>query len=69
MQQAIYNSINSNGISIQTETGRTAANTMTSPTASGLLRWVACRWDLVGVLALMGSSAAYGVFALAHVGL
>ena len=62
MQQAIYNSINSNGISIQ------AANTG-APKASGLRRWVARRWDMVGVLALMGSSAAYGVFALAHVGL
>ena len=61
MQQAIYNS------SIQTNA---AATTGTSaPKAAGLLRWVARRWDLVGVLTLIGSSAAYGVFALAHVGL
>ena len=62
MQQAIYNSITGNTINIQ------AANTG-APKASGLLRWVARKWDLIGVVALMGSSAAYGVFALAHVGL
>ena len=65
MQQAIYNNI-SNGIAIQTtKTGKTA----TAARPAGLLRWVARKWDLVGVLALMGSSAAYGVYALAHLGL
>ena len=67
MQQAIYNSINGIGISIQTNAAaKTGAG---APKATGLLRWAASRWDLVGVLTLMGSSAAYGVFALAHLGL
>ena len=59
MQQAIYSTIR-----IQTNSVGVSA-----PKTAGLLRWVARRWDLVGVLTLMGSSAAYGVFALAHVGL
>lgn len=40
----------------------------TSQTAV-VLRWVSQKWDLVGVLLLIGSSAAYGVFALMHLGL
>ena len=68
MQQAIYNSTTSNNISIQTKAAAKTAG-VSAPKAVGLLRWVACRWDMVGVLALIGSSAAYGVFALAHVGL
>lgn len=36
---------------------------------AGLARWVSQRWELVGVLALLGSSAAYGVYALTHLGL
>jgi len=60
MQQAIYSSIR-----IQ----NTNAAGVRAPKAAGLLRWVARKWDLVGVLTLMGSSAAYSVFALAHVGL
>ena len=32
----------------------------------GLTQWIGQKWDLVGVLALMASSAAYGVFALSH---
>ncbi len=61
MQQTIYNTIR-----IQNTN-----QTTTTPAARpiGLLRWVARKWDLVGVLALMGSSAAYGLFALAHLGL
>ena len=35
----------------------------------GVRWWVACRWDFVGMLALMGASAIYGVFALTHLGL
>lgn len=69
MQQAIYNTISN--VSIQ-NTGRTATTAKTGETASpaaGVLRWVSRKWDLVGVVALMGSSAAYGVFALAHLGL
>lgn len=60
MQQAIYNNI-----SIST-LGRTASAVARR---TGMVRWIARRLDLVGVLALMGSSAAYGVFALAHLGL
>ena len=63
MQQAIYNSIS------DSDRTASAATTMTAFQAAGLLRWVSRKWDLVGVLALMGSSAAYGVFALAHQGL
>ena len=36
---------------------------------AGLVRWVAHRWEMVGVLALLGSSAAYGAYALTHLGL
>jgi hypothetical protein len=36
---------------------------------AGLVRWITRRWDLVGVLALLGSSGAYGVYALTHLGL
>ena len=66
MQQAIYN--NNSSIS---NSGRTASADTTETAAHGaeIVRWIARRWDLVGVLTLMGSSAAYGVFALAHVGL
>ena len=35
---------------------------------AGVGRWLAHRWDLVGVLALLGSSAAYGVYTLTHLG-
>ena len=67
MQQAIYNStINSNGIAIQTTK---TDKTVTAARRASLLQRIARRWDMVGVLALMGSSAAYGVFALAHLGL
>ena len=65
MQQAIYNSINRDGISIQaSKTNKTATTRRAT-----LIQRIAHRWDMVGVLALMGSSAAYGVYALAHVGL
>ena len=36
---------------------------------AGFVQWLAHRWDMVGMAALMGSSAAYGVYALAHLGL
>ena len=58
MQQAIYNGIN--GI------GATRTNKTTVSRRIG--RRVAQSWDLAGVLALMGSGAAYGVFALTHLG-
>ncbi len=60
MQQAIYNNI-SNTIAIQTTKTVTPAKRQ-----DGLGRHIAQKWDLVGLLALMGSSAAYGAFALAH---
>ena len=58
MQQAIYNTIRT--------PNNTAALNATLP--SGLVRWAAARWDMVGVLALMAASTAYGVAALAHLG-
>ena len=63
MQQAIYNTIR-----IQ-NTNQAAITSPATSRAAVVRRWVARKWDLVGVLALMGSSAAYGIFALAHVGL
>ncbi len=63
MQQALYN--NTVSISNPAQTADvTPAGTATR--GAGMVRWIVRRWDLVGVLALMGSSAAYGVFALAH---
>ena len=59
MQQAIYNSTRTRNTNNKAPTARTA----------GLARRMAVRWDLAGVLTLMGSSAAYGVFALVHLGL
>ena len=71
MQQAIYNNSSISNISSSSNSGRTASadTTETAAHGAGIVRWIARRWDLVGVLTLMGSSAAYGVFALAHVGL
>ncbi len=61
MQQALYNSINNVSSS---NLGRTAIAPMVN--GAGLVRWIAHRWDLVGVLALIVSDAAYGLFALTH---
>lgn len=50
-------------------TGQTARTQTAKPGAGlwrGLGRWIARHWDLAGVLTLMGSSAAYGVYALTH---
>lgn len=58
MQQAIYNPL-----TLQSTTK--TATTTTSRQAS-LGRRLARTWELAGVLALMASSAAYGVFAIAH---
>ena len=66
MQQAIYNSIN--GINGGSGSIAQAEGESQAADGTGLVRWMARRWDLVGVLALMGSSAAYGAFALAHLG-
>ncbi len=74
MQQSIYNSVynsvngNINGSGITIQATKTNKTTPTTRRAS-LAQRVAQRWDLVGVLMLMGSSAVYGAFALAHVGL
>ena len=43
-------------------------NTPWMPRAVRSLRTLACRWDMIGVLGLMASSAAYGVYALAGTG-
>lgn len=54
MQQAIHNNIN-------------GMKTTAGSRRGGLGRRAAQTWDLVGVLALMASGAAYGVLALAGV--
>ncbi len=46
-----------------------AANTPWMPRAARCVRTLARKWDLIGVLSLMTSSAAYGIYALAHTGL
>ena len=60
MEQTLYDHI---GIS------NPAAATGTTQRGAAVVRWVARRWELAGVLALMGSSAAYGVFALGRLAL
>ena len=44
------------------------ANTPWMPRVARLLRTLARRWDMAGVLGLMAASAAYGVHALAGTG-
>ena len=63
MQRAIHN----NHLTL-IHSGQTA-ETETAKRGTGLVRRIAHWWDLVGVLALMGSSAAYGMYALMHLGL
>lgn len=46
----------------------TAAPAANTPWMPRLRRTLARRWDLIGVLSLMASSAAYGVYALAGTG-
>lgn len=60
MQQALYNSI-----AIQVTKTNTAATTKSR--RASFARRIAQKWDLVGVLALMASGAAYGMYAIAHV--
>ena len=60
MQRVIYNTTATN------TTTRTTASLKTAELGAELVRWIARKWDLVGVLTLLGSSTAYGVFALAH---
>ena len=64
MQQAIYNSTTINGNDFAIPATKTAT---TTARRASLARRIARRWDMVGVLALMGSSAVYAVFAIAHV--
>ena len=45
-----------------------AANMPWMPRAARLRRTLARKWDLIGVLSLMASSAVYGVYALAGAG-
>ena len=71
----VYNRLNNEARDTQGDTtmpqiidrnaAQTAATQTTAPT-TGLTQWISRKWDLVGVLALMTSSAAYGVFALSH---
>ena len=60
MQQAIYNSS-------AIQAAKTSATTATATRRVSLARHIAQRWDIAGVLTLMVSSAAYGVYAIAHV--
>ncbi len=63
MQQALYSNINGNTIIKTSSPAKAAARTTNG---AGLLRWIGRKWDLVGVVTLMGSSAVYGMFALVH---
>ena len=65
MREAFYNHIGSSNPAAETGT----AETGTAGRGKAVVRWVARRWEMIGVLALMGSSATYGVFALTHLGL
>ena len=58
MQQIIYRTATVQTAAIQTAPATTRR--------TGLTQWISRKWDLVGVLALMASSAAYGAFALSH---
>jgi len=61
MQQALYNTIHQDNTIAKTVT------TVPTIRRTSLGRRLAQKWDLVGVLALMASGAAYGVLALAGV--
>ncbi len=60
MQQAIYN--------INPSSANSTTGTATGPAIDGMgiIRWVGRKWDLVGIVTLMASSTAYGLFALAN---
>jgi len=64
MRQALYGNNPLTLIQLDRATGPATAKP-----GAGLVRWIAHRWDLVGMLALLGSSGAYGVYALTHLGL
>ena len=64
MHQAFYNHIGSrNPAAEMTAAAETAGR------GTARVQWVARQWEMAGVLALMGASAIYGVFALTHLGL
>lgn len=49
------------------ETAKTAESTaQATRRRTGLRRTLAHRWDLIGVLSLLAASAAYALYALAH---
>ena len=58
MQQALYTNV----------AFKTSVRPIATPESSrlSLARRLAQRWDLYGVVALMASSAAYGLFSLLH---
>ena len=60
IQQALYS---------RTDISDPAATTGRAQRSAAVVRWVARRWELAGVLALMGSSAVYSAVALTHLGL
>ena len=64
MQQAIYT--NTTPANIAVTAPALPVRTVRSRKAR-LLRHLMLKWDLYGVLALLVSSAAYGVYAIAHV--
>lgn len=74
MQQTIYNHSGST-LSLSDDLSLSYPGAMTAKRRArlgfweGLARGIARRWELAGVLALMASSAVYGAFALAHLGL
>lgn len=64
MQKAIY----SKNITLVFPTAETAAPAA-MPRRRNILRWLSRKWDLIAILALMGSSAAYCLYALSHLGM
>jgi len=64
MQKAIY----SKNITLVFPTTEAAAPTA-APRRRNILRWLSRKWDLIGILALMGSCAAYCLYALTHLGM
>jgi hypothetical protein len=69
MQQAIYNSINSTIYNSGSTIRNSGSTANTAKDGARLAQWIARKWDMAAVVALMLSSATYGVFALAHSGL
>ncbi len=55
-----------NFIVVSGQTARLRAAKTARASRTGLLRTLVHRWDMTGVVSLMVSSAAYGVYALSH---